>query len=430
MRGAQLNYENVKLWFAHKDGNIVTIDEINEENKNDNYSCTVCGSELKPKAIKSKQVSSHFAHIDSSKCNSETMIHWWFKHKFLEVGDTFTVVSDKERQYIVKQVMVEQSIQLAENTYKPDVTIHTECGNTIYFEMAFSNKKKVKDYLDIWLDLKNIVVEIDIKQLMLKDEISKFNALFYDGKCFNTKKNDTYYNTIGKYKEEKLKGKVDDELKERIRKLDWFWDDIARYNNGEVDIEHMSLLIENVDFKDQAIINTLLRKSYCSKLSEDLKEQKILDQLKPFENSNEIGEFIKNAVKKLNMKYKKTDERYGVKLDKETHYYYKHNWYMGRKRKVSRVSHYTYAVSLRFKNYKWDYEFPVKSVDVTNRLAELQDTEIIMKYIDENLKYHTITIPCVECLKNFTMERGEIDFFISKNLSLPKRCKKCRDKRK
>jgi hypothetical protein len=47
--------------------------------------------------------------------------------------------------------------------------------------MAFTNKKKVKDYLDIWLELKNIVVEVDIKQLMLKDSIPTFKALFYNG---------------------------------------------------------------------------------------------------------------------------------------------------------------------------------------------------------------------------------------------------------
>ena len=88
-----MSYENVKLWFAKGEQNIVTIDEINDENKNNTYSCPVCGSNLKPKAITSKRVTPHFAHVDATKCNSESMIHWWFKHKFLEQGDIFTVMA-------------------------------------------------------------------------------------------------------------------------------------------------------------------------------------------------------------------------------------------------------------------------------------------------------------------------------------------------
>ncbi|TCI99963.1 competence protein CoiA family protein, partial [Cytobacillus praedii] len=217
-----MSYENVKLWFAkNEEGNIITIDDIDELNKKNTHYCPVCGSDLTPKATKSKRITPHFAHVDASKCNSESQIHFWFKHKFLEKGDKFNAVSDKERNYVCKEVLVEQSYETEIGTYRPDATILTECGKIIYFEMAFSNKKKVRDYLDIWLDLKNIVVEVDIKQLKFKDKIPTFKALFYDGKCFNTKKNDTYYNTIGRYKEEKSRSKIDNELKERIRKLDW-----------------------------------------------------------------------------------------------------------------------------------------------------------------------------------------------------------------
>lgn len=263
--GGKLSYDNVKLWFAKNvTDDIVTIDEINKENKNDTYLCPMCGSKLIPKAIKSKQITSHFAHVDVSKCNSETMIHWWFKHKFLEKGDTFTVVSDKERKYVCKDVLTEKHYNVDDKVYKPDVTVVTECGNIIYFEMAFSNKKKVQDYIDIWLELKNIVVEVDIKQLMLRDTIPIFKALFYDGKCFNTKKNDTYYNTIGKYKEEKFQGEVDRELKERIRKLDWFWDDVLRYKKGERDIKYMIDLIDYIDEKEKHIVKEILNKKKCN----------------------------------------------------------------------------------------------------------------------------------------------------------------------
>jgi predicted RNA-binding Zn-ribbon protein involved in translation (DUF1610 family) len=285
-----LSYENVKLWFAKDDlENIVTIDEINDENKNNTFYCPVCGSDLKPKAVKSKQVTSHFAHVDASKCNSESQIHFWFKHKFLEKGDKFTISTNKVNKYTCKDILVEQPYETENGIYKPDVTILTECGNTIYFEMAFTNKKKVKDYLDIWLELKNTVVEVDIKQLIMKDDTTHtFKALFYDGKCFNTKKNDTYYNTIGKYKEEKLNGKVDNELKERIRKLDWFWDELLNYKEKDTSIDEIIEVLEVIEKDDLTIAQEILKKQNCSNIFEEY------INVKSVKLSNYINQYLSN----------------------------------------------------------------------------------------------------------------------------------------
>lgn len=41
-----------------------------------------------------------------------------------------------------------------------------------------------------------------------------------------------------------------------------------------------------------------------------------------------------------------------------------------------------------------------------------------------------VTKKCVQCGNEFTLTDGEIDFYKSKNLNLPKRCKECRDKNK
>lgn len=299
-----MSYENVKLWFAKDESNnIVTVDEINKGDNN-TYHCPVCGSKLKPKAIESKRVTSHFAHVDASKCNSESQIHFWFKHKFLEKGDKFTIAADKINEYICKDILIEQRYEAGEYTYRPDVTVSTECGETIYFEMAFSNKKKVKDYLDIWLELKNIVVEVDIKQLVLKDKIPTFKALFYDDKCFNTKRNDTYYNTIDKYKEEKLKGNVDEKLKERIRKLDWFWNDIFKYRKGDVTIEHIAMIIDSIDEnEDKRIVNLILNKEICINVYKDYMEYKLHRKFKEIKNyiinkfGNEALQFISKKLK-------------------------------------------------------------------------------------------------------------------------------------
>ena len=41
-----------------------------------------------------------------------------------------------------------------------------------------------------------------------------------------------------------------------------------------------------------------------------------------------------------------------------------------------------------------------------------------------------MTKKCVQCNKPFNISDSEIEFYESKNLSLPKRCKECRDKNK
>jgi len=275
---------NINLWFAKNTNNdIVTINEIEVKDNKEKYYCPLCGSEVIPKATKSKLITAHFAHVDASKCSSESMIHWWFKHKFLESGDKFKIVSDKEREYVCKEILVEQSYTVEDKIYRPDVTIKTECGNTIYFEMKFSNEKKLKDYIDIWLELKNIVVEVDIKKLMSKDKLPVFNALFYDGKCFNVKKRSDdgkYHDIIGKYKENILRkvDKIDDKLKERLQKLDWFWDDVFRYKKGEKDIEYMADLIDSIDEEDKDIVEDILKKPRCNNLYrkyEDFKYNKL-----------------------------------------------------------------------------------------------------------------------------------------------------------
>lgn len=284
------------MWFARdNDDNIVTVNDLGENNKSDTYYCPICGSGLKLKAIDSNLVTPHFAHVDASKCNSETMIHWWFKHKFLEVGDKFTILSDVEKDYICKEILVEEPQETSFGTYKPDMTIITRSDEKIYFEFNYSNKKKVKDYLDTWLELKDTVVEVDIKQLMLEESIPKFKALFYEGKCFNTKRNDTYYNTIGKYKEQKLSGKVDNALKRRIEKLDWFWDDLIRYKKGNVDIEYMVGVIDAIDDKeDTKMLHKLFEKSICSSIYNDYVK---------FKNDlyvEKMGNFAKDIEKKYN----------------------------------------------------------------------------------------------------------------------------------
>jgi predicted RNA-binding Zn-ribbon protein involved in translation (DUF1610 family) len=298
-------FDNVTLWFAKTDKDkIITINEINDINRHDKYFCPMCGSELIPKAIESKYITEHFAHIDASKCNNETMMHWWFKNKFLEQGDEFKIVTDKERSYVCKKVLIEQTYTVGDKTYKPDVTILTECGKIIYFEMDYSNKKKIQDYIDIWLELKNTVVEVDIKKLIMRENIPMFKALFYNGKCFNMKKNDIYYDTIGIFKEQKYAKGLNKLDKKKLEKLDWFWNDVLRYKKDEVDIDYMINVIDSIDYEDFDVVIEILNKIKCVNIFKYYLESKCNDfYLKTIEIAKEyLGDQYLNYIKQ-NIEY-------------------------------------------------------------------------------------------------------------------------------
>ena len=163
---------NINLWFArdiHTD-EIVSILDAKQDNK---YCCPICNSEAIPKALESKKVTPHFAHIDRSKCTGEQMLHWWYKNRFIEAGDTFTIKTDEEIQFTCESFEVEKEYKLSNGTYKPDLVVYTECGNEIVFEMANTNKKKVEDYIDQWIELGKIIVEVDIKSLVNDDKTFK-----------------------------------------------------------------------------------------------------------------------------------------------------------------------------------------------------------------------------------------------------------------
>lgn len=174
---------NINLWFARDNhGEIITILNSNIVST---YTCPICNSEVIPKALESKQVTPHFAHIDRSKCTGESFIHFWMKHGFIEHGDTFTIISDESNIFTCKHFKAEVTFNLKSGVYRPDIVIETECGNEIVFEMAHTNKKKVQDYIDRWIELDKIIVEVDTPTLTGQNEVKEFKALYYKGKCFN-----------------------------------------------------------------------------------------------------------------------------------------------------------------------------------------------------------------------------------------------------
>ena len=278
-------YSNVSLWFAKDDKEqIITIDKVNKEDYK-KYYCPICGSEVTPKM---GEVNSwHFAHLDSSKCNSETQIHWWFKNKLIIKGDRFIINTDIEKEYTCKEILVEESYVTEYGEYKPDLTIITECGNTIYFEMNYSNNKTPEDYLDKWTELGNVVVEIDIKTLMSMESIKLANlkALFDGSQCLNVKKGDIYYDTIGKHKEKKLSEPITEKIKLDLIKLDWFWNEIKDYKHGNKLIDDIVFFID--ESENIELIYKILVKTKCIDIKNHYETYKI----------NKYKEEVKKRIK-------------------------------------------------------------------------------------------------------------------------------------
>lgn len=278
---------DVALWFArNKDNKYSTIFEIDDNNKDQTYTCPVCLSKVIPKGIKeSSQVSSHFAHLDASKCNAESLIHWCYKNNFLIVGGEFGII-DRETghttSYVCKSIAIEKQISKDGLNYRPDVTVETATGETIFFEMNYRNRKKTEDYINVWLALNCTVIEVDIKallQLNSNGDIFLFNPIFDKGKCYGrVSKNKRANDNIIHLKESVYK-KRSDIAKDFVNNLDWFWRDLANYklNKCGIDVLHLSLdyLIQNIDDEDdRRLLFEIIGKFKCNQILETYNDYK------------------------------------------------------------------------------------------------------------------------------------------------------------
>jgi len=261
---------DVKLWFAKDEhNNIIAITDVDKTDLK-KYYCPLCGSDLIPR--QGKKMSWHFAHVDKSKCTTEAAVHWWVKNQMIKIGDVFKINTDSLKEYYCKSVQIEKTIETSHGLYRPDLIIETQCGSIIYVEIKNTNKKKLKDYIDIWSELKNIVVEIDINDFYeTLEEIIVFKAVYYNGKCLNVDKNDVYYNLIGMQKELAI---LDLEYQKRlieIKKLDWLWDTIYLYKTGIVKIVDMiDSLMSITDEKDRETAISILNKNNCNNVKKDI----------------------------------------------------------------------------------------------------------------------------------------------------------------
>ena len=258
----ELKNENVSLFYARDEfENYVLIDEINDINKDKDFVCPVCGGVVKPRCLNSKLISKHFYHVNASDCSNESIMHFWYKNEFIVNGDVFYIDDVK---YVCKEVLIEQQYNTSFGRYTPDATIVTDENKIIFVEYNYTNKKNTDLYSDMWIELDHPVVEVDIKFLLQSNKKEKyFKSIFSDGVVKHTKQG-SRYNIIQKHiNDNNIKDRI------RIKYLNGFLRDVYRYNSGQLGIEELTIIIDNMNELDLKCIPKLLKSLKCNNVLDE-----------------------------------------------------------------------------------------------------------------------------------------------------------------
>lgn len=345
-----------------KFANLIHVKKAKQDTE---YYCPCCGGIVKPRALESTKEQSHYYHI-TGKCTKENQLHFFCKNWLFEKGSKFYIDNNL---FKVDFVDIEATWDTFFGKYKPDITVYTSSGETIYFEIFFSNRKTGDDYFCKWNALGNAVVEVNVKEYMCKTDksiIPEFTYLYHDGICYSKTyvKKDLYATTIAKIKNELTRQKVLN-YKVRIEKLDWFWQKIIK-NSSKEDILKC---IDSMPYEDMVSCYEIIKRKQCvSHLKKD-----VLDTI----NKKVIGN-IRNSI--------------DLPFDKDIYFDVKH--YKGRTYEAGirlniQTEHIKYNdFYLRCKNKGWDFEkstgypkiifkrniFSVEEIEVPkNKISELED---------------------------------------------------------
>lgn len=275
-------FEYLPQLIVAYDGNdeFANLIHVSKSNKDNEYLCPCCGGSVKPRALDSTKEQSHYYHI-SGKCTKESQLHFFCKNWLFEVGSQFYV---NDNLYEVESIDIEKSWDTQFGHYVPDITVYTTSGKIIFFEMFFSNRKTGDDYFCKWDELGNDVVEVNIKEYMIKtdaDVIPSFTYLYHDGVCYSKsyQKKDLYANTIARIKRELTRQKVLN-YKARIEQLDWFWQKVRNNATRESILESLSVM----DYEDLTSCYEIIKRKQCvSYLKSDVLDminQKVISEVR------------------------------------------------------------------------------------------------------------------------------------------------------
>lgn len=254
-------FEYLPQLIVAYDGNdeFANLIHVKKANKNNDYYCPCCGGSVQPRALDSTKEQSHYYHI-TGKCTKESQLHFFCKNWLFEKGSKFYI---NDKLFEVDFIDIEKIWSTPFGDYKPDITVHTLCGEIIFFEIFFSNRKTGDDYFCKWNALGNDVVEVNIKEYMFKtdgDIIPVFTYLYHDGVCYSKtyEKRDLYATTIARIKRDLTRQKVLN-YKARIEQLDWFWKQVQKNESKESVLKSVSCM----DYDDMVSCYEIVKRKHC-----------------------------------------------------------------------------------------------------------------------------------------------------------------------
>lgn len=296
---------------------------VKKAKQDEDYYCPCCGGIVRSRALNSMKKQSHYYHI-TGKCTKESQLHFFYKNWLFKRNSKFYI---DDNLFEVDSVDIEAVWDTPFGKYKPDITIHTLSGETIYFEIFFSNRKTGDDYFCKWNALGNSVVEVNVKEYLYKTDVNiipKFTYLYYNGVCYSKSyvKRDLYATTIAKIKNELTRQKVLN-YKSRIEKLDWFWQKIIK--NAPKD--EIINCIYSMPYEDMVSCYEIIKRKQCiSYLKKDILDtinKKIIKDIRDSINlplDNDIYFDVKH--------YKGRTYEVGIRLNMQTEHIIYNDFYL------------------------------------------------------------------------------------------------------
>ena len=360
-------FEYLPQLIVAYDGNdkFATLIHVKKAKQNQEYYCPCCGGIVKPRALGSTKEQSHYYHI-TGKCTKESQLHFFCKNWLFGKGSKFYI---GDELFEVNSIDIEVAWNTPFGKYKPDITVYTSSGETIYFEIFFSNRKTGDDYFCKWDALGNAVVEVNIKEYACKiDEsiLPRFTYLYHNGTCYSKAyvKRDLYATTIAKIKNELTRQKILN-YKSRIEKLDWFWQKIIE-NNSKEDILKC---IDSMPYEDMVSCYEIIKRKQCvSYLRKDVLDsinKRVINIIR-----SSIGlPFDENIYFDVKHHKGRTYE-FGIRLNIQTEHIKYNDFYLSCKHRGCDIEKSTGYPKIIFKKNI----FSVEEIEIPkNKISELED---------------------------------------------------------
>ena len=204
-------------YAKNEENNLISIEEIDENNKQEAYYCINCSNPLRPRAITSTKVIPHFYHPNQNsehKCNAESYLHKLAKSLFLEhfKRQKSLILTWMENQHCANPfsdpectIKAEKKINLIEypyyelekrdnNGYIPDLLLSNDKKEKLYIEFAYTHfsthEKRESGVPIIEISIQN---EKDIEEILKNGILKKRRNIEFinfktgtfdcDGKC-------------------------------------------------------------------------------------------------------------------------------------------------------------------------------------------------------------------------------------------------------